>query len=320
MSDEAQALCFLAGANSIFVGSKLLTTPNPAPSRDQALLARLGMSCETARSRSGPLRAGSRATVRRHAAAGRSASASRPSQCATAGAPVNGQLTASRAKCFHPAQPQEIHVHGNPSARSDRDRRHGPHGHGQLPRRARATDRAAARQRRDQGRHRAGGRAAAGRERSADGVRAAGGSGPGAGPAGFDRRRRSQHRAVHHGQQDVRLRHEDGDAGVRRPARETHRHRGRRRHGEHDQRTLPAAQDARRRPARPRRGQGPHVPRRPGGRLRQRPPDGHLRGGHRAALSVHARGAGRVRGREPEARPRRPTRTGPSPRRWWRSP
>jgi biotin synthase len=48
MSDEAQALCFLAGANSIFVGSKLLTTPNPAPSRDQALLARLGMSCETA--------------------------------------------------------------------------------------------------------------------------------------------------------------------------------------------------------------------------------------------------------------------------------
>ena len=48
MSDEAQALCFLAGANSIFVGSKLLTTRNPAPSRDQALLARLGMSCETA--------------------------------------------------------------------------------------------------------------------------------------------------------------------------------------------------------------------------------------------------------------------------------
>jgi biotin synthase len=47
MSDEAQALCFLAGANSIFVGSKLLTTPNPARSRDQALLARLGMDVET---------------------------------------------------------------------------------------------------------------------------------------------------------------------------------------------------------------------------------------------------------------------------------
>jgi biotin synthase len=43
MSDEAQALCFLAGANSIFYGPKLLTTPNPASDRDRALLARLGM-------------------------------------------------------------------------------------------------------------------------------------------------------------------------------------------------------------------------------------------------------------------------------------
>jgi biotin synthase len=47
LSDEAQALAFLAGANSIFVGSKLLTTPNPALSRDQALLARLGIDAET---------------------------------------------------------------------------------------------------------------------------------------------------------------------------------------------------------------------------------------------------------------------------------
>ena len=31
MSDETQALCFLAGANSIFYGPKLLTTPNPGP-------------------------------------------------------------------------------------------------------------------------------------------------------------------------------------------------------------------------------------------------------------------------------------------------
>jgi biotin synthase len=48
MSDEAQALCFLAGANSIFVGSKLLTTPNPARSHDEELLSRLGMASETA--------------------------------------------------------------------------------------------------------------------------------------------------------------------------------------------------------------------------------------------------------------------------------
>src|SRR6266850_7459137 len=43
LSDEAQALCFLAGANSVFMGEKLLTTPNPAPDDDRALLKRLGM-------------------------------------------------------------------------------------------------------------------------------------------------------------------------------------------------------------------------------------------------------------------------------------
>jgi biotin synthase len=43
MSEETQALCFLAGANSIFYGPKLLTTPNPAPDRDKDLLTRLGM-------------------------------------------------------------------------------------------------------------------------------------------------------------------------------------------------------------------------------------------------------------------------------------
>jgi biotin synthase len=51
MSDEAQALCFMAGANSIFVGSKLLTTPNPERSRDESLLARLGMKSETLEAR-----------------------------------------------------------------------------------------------------------------------------------------------------------------------------------------------------------------------------------------------------------------------------
>jgi biotin synthase len=43
MSEEAQALCLLAGANSIFIGARLLTTANPAPDRDALLLARLGM-------------------------------------------------------------------------------------------------------------------------------------------------------------------------------------------------------------------------------------------------------------------------------------
>lgn len=43
MSDEMQALCFFAGANSIFYGDKLLTTDNPEAARDMALLERLGM-------------------------------------------------------------------------------------------------------------------------------------------------------------------------------------------------------------------------------------------------------------------------------------
>lgn len=43
MSDELQALCFLAGANSIFYGEKLLTTSNPDTTHDQQLLKRLGL-------------------------------------------------------------------------------------------------------------------------------------------------------------------------------------------------------------------------------------------------------------------------------------
>jgi biotin synthase len=46
MRDEVQALCFFAGANSIFFGEQLLTTPNPAADRDLALLARLGLEPE----------------------------------------------------------------------------------------------------------------------------------------------------------------------------------------------------------------------------------------------------------------------------------
>ncbi len=47
MSDTTQALCFYAGANSIFYGEKLLTTDNPQFSRDQDLFERLGLSAST---------------------------------------------------------------------------------------------------------------------------------------------------------------------------------------------------------------------------------------------------------------------------------
>jgi len=43
MSDEMQALCFLAGTNSIFYGEKLLTADNPIPENDRLLFKRLGL-------------------------------------------------------------------------------------------------------------------------------------------------------------------------------------------------------------------------------------------------------------------------------------
>jgi biotin synthase len=43
LSDEAQALCFLAGANSVFLGDRLLTTPNPTADEDRALFEKLGI-------------------------------------------------------------------------------------------------------------------------------------------------------------------------------------------------------------------------------------------------------------------------------------
>jgi biotin synthase len=43
MDDALQALCFFAGANSIFYGDRLLTTANPQAERDRALLGRLGL-------------------------------------------------------------------------------------------------------------------------------------------------------------------------------------------------------------------------------------------------------------------------------------
>ena len=43
LTAEAQALCFMAGANSIFSGDKLLTSPNPTVDEDQQLMERLGL-------------------------------------------------------------------------------------------------------------------------------------------------------------------------------------------------------------------------------------------------------------------------------------
>jgi biotin synthase len=48
MSEEAQLLCFLAGANSVFVGERLLTTPNPTWDADRAMFARAGLNAEVA--------------------------------------------------------------------------------------------------------------------------------------------------------------------------------------------------------------------------------------------------------------------------------
>jgi biotin synthase len=46
MVDETQALCFFAGANSIFYGDQLLTTDNPETDKDQQLFKRLGINTE----------------------------------------------------------------------------------------------------------------------------------------------------------------------------------------------------------------------------------------------------------------------------------
>jgi biotin synthase len=55
LSDEAQALCFLGGANSIFMGDKLLTTPNPEADRDRQLLDKLGMRLRPAEGKERPV-------------------------------------------------------------------------------------------------------------------------------------------------------------------------------------------------------------------------------------------------------------------------
>ena len=52
LSDTAQALCFLAGANSIFSGDKLLTTPHPGSDADQALFNLLDLEARPANTES----------------------------------------------------------------------------------------------------------------------------------------------------------------------------------------------------------------------------------------------------------------------------
>ena len=47
MGEAVQALCFLAGANSIFFGERLLTTSNPQAQRDRALFERLGLRVQS---------------------------------------------------------------------------------------------------------------------------------------------------------------------------------------------------------------------------------------------------------------------------------
>ena len=46
LSPEAQALCFMAGANSVFLGDVLLTTPNPSIDADRRLFAELGLQLQ----------------------------------------------------------------------------------------------------------------------------------------------------------------------------------------------------------------------------------------------------------------------------------
>ena len=53
MNDEMQALCFFAGANSMFYGDRLLTTDNPDENHDQQLFARLGIEMEKTKGKAG---------------------------------------------------------------------------------------------------------------------------------------------------------------------------------------------------------------------------------------------------------------------------
>ena len=53
MNEQMQALCFMAGANSVFYGCKLLTTPNPAEDKDRQLFQRFGINTQTVQTAQG---------------------------------------------------------------------------------------------------------------------------------------------------------------------------------------------------------------------------------------------------------------------------
>ena len=66
MPEAMQSLCFLAGANSMFYGDKLLTTSNPQAEKDRALLERLGMRCATEAGLAADAETGEAACAHRH--------------------------------------------------------------------------------------------------------------------------------------------------------------------------------------------------------------------------------------------------------------
>ena len=55
MSDELQTLCYFAGANSVFIGNKLLTEDNPDRDTDQILFAKLGLEAFSEQTQSPPV-------------------------------------------------------------------------------------------------------------------------------------------------------------------------------------------------------------------------------------------------------------------------
>ena len=84
MDDAMQALCFMAGANSMFYGDALLTTANPQMQADQRLLQRLGMHVEPAPHHAAPEFSGAGHASSGHAASGHAASGLAPSAQAAA--------------------------------------------------------------------------------------------------------------------------------------------------------------------------------------------------------------------------------------------
>ena len=106
-------------------------------------------------------------------------------------------------------------------------------------------------------------------------------------------------------QQGLRIGHAGDDFRPRHAQQRLGRRDRRRRHGEHVERAISVEEIPLGRAHRPRHGLRPYDARRARGRLRAGPRDGHLRRGSRAGISVHPRGHGRLRDREPAPRQRR---------------